>query len=306
MNSKCIDILAVNETRLDDTISSGEVTVPGYVLERKDTNRDGGVVALYIRNTINYERLFDLECDSLEWIGITIIKPKAKAFIVSTWYRPLRSNADTMKDFGLLVQRIESLGLEVNILGDLNCNVAACPLELHTKNLLEICNLYQYHQLINKHTRITAKSATIMDLILTNNKEIFTFSGVCHIGISDHSLIYGVRNFCIPRGKQKIVESQQFRSFDANSFHTDLNLAPWYLIHLEDNTNRARKIWSRLFLAICDFHAPKRKRKVRNNLAPWLTPEINRLMFERDKLKGLQLSTTQILIGPSIRLLKTM
>ena len=29
MNSKCIDILAVNETRLDDTISSGEATVPG-------------------------------------------------------------------------------------------------------------------------------------------------------------------------------------------------------------------------------------------------------------------------------------
>ena len=27
MNSKCIDILAVNETRLDHTISSGEVTV---------------------------------------------------------------------------------------------------------------------------------------------------------------------------------------------------------------------------------------------------------------------------------------
>ena len=29
----------------------------------------------------------------------------------------------------------------------------------------------------------------------------------------------------------------------------------------------------------------KRKRKVRNNYAPWLTPEIKRLMFERDKLK---------------------
>ena len=63
---------------------------------------------------------------------------KAKSFIVSTWYRPPRSNVDAMKDFKLLVQRIESLGLEVNILGDLNCNVAACPLESHTKNLLEI------------------------------------------------------------------------------------------------------------------------------------------------------------------------
>ena len=99
---------------------------------------------------------------------------------------------DTMKDFELLIQRIESLGDEVNILRDLNCNVAACPLQLHTKNILELCDLYQYHQLINKHTRITAKSATTIDLFLTNNKEMFTFSEVCHIGISDHSLIFGV------------------------------------------------------------------------------------------------------------------
>ena len=53
MNSKCTDILAVNETGLDDTISSGEVTVTGYALERNDRNREGvgggGVVcrALY-------------------------------------------------------------------------------------------------------------------------------------------------------------------------------------------------------------------------------------------------------------------
>ena len=33
---------------------------------------------------------------------------------------------------------------------------------------------------------------------------------------------------------------------------------------MEDNPNRAWEIWSRWFLAICDFHAPKRKRKVRN------------------------------------------
>ena len=123
MNSKCIDILAVNETRLDD----------GYALERNDRNRDGGGVALYIRNTINYERLFDLECESLEWIGIKVIKPKAKSFIVSTWYRLPRSNIDAMKDFELLVQRIESLGLEVNTLGDLNFNVGCLPTRITYK-----------------------------------------------------------------------------------------------------------------------------------------------------------------------------
>ena len=54
MNKKCINILAVNETRLDDYISSGEVELPGYILERKDREkiRDGGGTALYIRSEI--------------------------------------------------------------------------------------------------------------------------------------------------------------------------------------------------------------------------------------------------------------
>ena len=32
------------------------------------------------------------------------------------------------------------------------------------------------------------------------------YSGVCHIGISDYSLIYGVRKFCFPKEKPKIVD----------------------------------------------------------------------------------------------------
>ena len=92
--------------------------------------------------------------------------------------------------------------------------------------------------------------------------------------------------FLYCKGKPEIVESRQFRNFDANSFHAGLNLATWHLVYLEDNPNRAGEIWSRLFLEICDFHAPKCKRKIRNNYAPWLTPEIKRMMFEREKLKG--------------------
>ena len=76
-DTSCTDIHAVNKIRLSDTISSGKVAVPGYTLKRNDRNRDGGGVSLYILNTINYERLFDLESESLEFIGIKVIKPKA-------------------------------------------------------------------------------------------------------------------------------------------------------------------------------------------------------------------------------------
>ena len=37
MNKKCIDILEINITLRDDSISSGEVGLPGYILERKDS-----------------------------------------------------------------------------------------------------------------------------------------------------------------------------------------------------------------------------------------------------------------------------
>ena len=35
MNKKCIDILEVNVTQLDDSISSGKVTPPGYILGKE-------------------------------------------------------------------------------------------------------------------------------------------------------------------------------------------------------------------------------------------------------------------------------
>ena len=114
---------------------------------------------------------------------------------------------------------------------------------------------------------------------------MYTHSGVCHIGITDHSIVYVIRKLCIPKGKPKIVEARQFRNFDTGSFRADLCLVPRHLVKLEDNPNSAWEIWSSLFLEICDSHAPKRKRKIRNNFAPWLTPELKRLMFERNKLK---------------------
>ena len=54
MCTNVVDFLAINETRLDNTILNGELKVPGYDIERKDRNSSGGGVALYMRNTLNY------------------------------------------------------------------------------------------------------------------------------------------------------------------------------------------------------------------------------------------------------------
>lgn len=163
-----VDVLAVNETRLDDSVSSSEMSIPGYYLERNDHNRHGGGVALYIRDTINYECLLNHDSQvNLEWIAVKVIKPNAKPFIVGTWYRPSGSGIEIFNAFGTLLQHLEIHDLETNIIGDFNYDISANPQNYQTRNFLELCNLYQYSQLIQAPTRITASSSTLIDLFLT-------------------------------------------------------------------------------------------------------------------------------------------
>ena len=55
-----LEVLAINESKLDDTISDTEVCIPGYIIIRKDRSRSGGGVALYIRENLSYTNRIDL------------------------------------------------------------------------------------------------------------------------------------------------------------------------------------------------------------------------------------------------------
>lgn len=54
LTTKNVDVLAINETRLDCTISDDLVNVPNYDIIRFDRNRNGGGVCIYLNNAISY------------------------------------------------------------------------------------------------------------------------------------------------------------------------------------------------------------------------------------------------------------
>ena len=85
---RSIDILAINETRLDDSVLDHEVHMLGYDIIRRDRNRNVGGVCFYVRSTINYLLRLDLSVNQLEILCIEVRKPRSKPFIVATWYRP--------------------------------------------------------------------------------------------------------------------------------------------------------------------------------------------------------------------------
>ena len=50
-----IDILCLSETWMDSTIPDSQIHIPGYTLERKDRNREGGRVLMYVCQDISYD-----------------------------------------------------------------------------------------------------------------------------------------------------------------------------------------------------------------------------------------------------------
>ena len=52
MQNKLFDIITLNETRLDCSVLNGEIEIPGYDIVRRDRNRSGRGVAMYIRSHI--------------------------------------------------------------------------------------------------------------------------------------------------------------------------------------------------------------------------------------------------------------
>ena len=84
---------------LDETIANNEVPIDGYEIIRKDRNRHGGGVLLYIRDTINYKLRNDLMLKSLEMVTVEVLKPKAKSFLINAWYRPPSSKAELFDDY---------------------------------------------------------------------------------------------------------------------------------------------------------------------------------------------------------------
>ena len=121
IKTRNFDIISINETMLDYTISDHEISVPGCDFVQNDRHRNGGGVVLYIRNSINFKIRHDLMMDSLE-LSVEIFKPKVKSLIINTWYRPPNALIDIFDDFELCIQKMDTEDKEIIFIGDFNCD----------------------------------------------------------------------------------------------------------------------------------------------------------------------------------------
>ena len=144
-----VQILSINEAKIDNSVSDNEIRINGYNIIRKDRNRKGGSVLMYIHESITFLERNDLCPDSLEMICVEITKPHNRSFLVISWYRAPNSNIYLFNDFESFLQNCEPKDYELHIMGDFNCDTDKLSPDHNTSKLLLLSALYQLDQLIN-------------------------------------------------------------------------------------------------------------------------------------------------------------
>jgi len=75
-------------------------------------------------------------------------------------------------------------------------------------------------------TRVTLG---LIDLILTNQPELFSNCGVYNPEISDHALIYRFIKVKVKPQKGRIIKFRSKRNFDWEHYKQDLSHVPWHV-----------------------------------------------------------------------------
>ena len=136
--------------------------------------------------------------------------------------------------------------------------MAAPKFDNSTNILSNIADVYGLDQLITEYTRVTDKSSTLIDLIFTNTPDRVVCSGVSHIGISDHSLVYTFRKVSIESttNKHTTLRYRKFKNFNSDHFCNDICQQDWSNIENYSDPNLMWAAWKQIFLECVNRACP--------------------------------------------------
>lgn len=289
-------LIALTETWLNP--SNVECySLPGYTMEaRCRINKIGGGVALMIRNGLNYQPRNDLSefCDVIESLFIEIPSSETSScrnFIIGVIYRPPGGNID---DFNNLLSGIlEKLKREnklLYLLGDFNINLLNANSHQPTSNFLDTIYSVSLFPLINRPTRITSQSATLIDNILCNDITNVTHcNGILCTDVSDH---YPIFSFNLGTKIEERSNSRRTRKIDNQtrvSFINELQKIKWDdVLNCNDPQVAFTRFYTR-FTKLYNDSFPIQDRKIgyKNNKV-WITSGLRNSVKNKNKLYFIQ------------------
>ena len=175
----------MSETWLDNSISDREIFVPGYYAIRRDRNRHGGGILLFIRDTIHTASVFCHPTLELIFLEVTLEKGP---FHICLCYRPPSSEHFITDLVAYLESLHPSLLKSSLLLGDFNINLLSH--NSPSQQLLSSMLSFHLHQMVSEPTRLCSSNSSLIDHIYVSDPSLVSeFLTSAPIGNSDHQSI---------------------------------------------------------------------------------------------------------------------
>ena len=294
-----IHIMALTETKLDNSVDSSIYNIHGYHAPlTKHRTRHGGGVALYVHTSLPVQRLQHLEIGQEEWIWAKV-KTKSFTLIICCLYLPPNQTANRLQDFiynfsEAFHQSQRHAPTATLILGDINAgNVyLSDDMQFHSSGttpfdriLKDTADALDLHQLIREPTRISTSSANLRDLIFTNNPEIVTDYGTlspfAHL---DHFPIFASLDITPPSHNTDNTKTLwDYTNMDAPLLTRILMDTDWTSI-LDNDVETATTLFTNAIYNAAVATIPIKIKQVKSNNKPWVTAELKRHIRKRERL----------------------
>jgi hypothetical protein len=278
-------VIAISETWLKPSITSGVVALPGYSLIRNDRlGKTGGGVAAFIKKGLKYRQLYLSPGEysaKPEFIFLEIGSSCSDALLLGVCYRP--PGVGHLADFENILLRLMPSYSRVLIMGDFNCDLLKPDLyqSRQLMNMFASCNMTI---LPLDPTHHTAEAETTLDLMIVSDPLISIYHGQLPVpAISRHDLIYCVLVMRAPKPEPKIITYRNFRNLNEEHFLSDVISTPWDSIHALESVNDMVETLNDTILKLYDKHAPIVTRRInKKHSVPWISDVILELMARRD------------------------
>ena len=269
-------IIVLTETKIDSSYTNAHFSLPNHKIYRQKRAKGSGGVLTYITSQIPSKKLrvpFVLEL--IEVLVVKVELNNTNAIILGL-YRPPRCRgtnyyAELEKEFNKCLMWATMQFSTVIIMRDLNMDKLKVN-GREAKLLRDIEEVFELTCLVTEPTRITDTSQTLLDVLLTNQPDLFKNAGVSDIGLSGHCMVYGFLKETVKKHTADIITCRSFKNLDMEEFKKDLEEAVWF----KQNVTEVDKLydnWYTELMRIVDKHLPLKRVKARKIDVPYMTGE---------------------------------
>lgn len=279
------DIIAITESWLDPCITLNEVAISNYKLFRRDRNRHGGGVCLYIHESL---RVTKHACHNSQEFVYTVINHLNLLILIGVYYRPPGKDSD-LCDLDTTLGSLDLVQFsKVLITGDFNIDLNQMH-STQTHELLGLINSFGLHQLvINSLTRVTKSCSSTIDHLYTSDPSLVTaYKVLPPLSNSDHCSIVADLSLCKPASRPVRRKVWLYKRADFELINSSLEtLLPDPETYSNMDVNCAWKLFKDTFLKVIHQNIPS-KLVTSKRFLPWITKGVKKLMTLRDRANSL-------------------